>query len=194
MAAPCRSAATRLVVGAPLADVGGNADQGAAYVFYRNQGGADAWGQVAKLTAADGARIDVSAARVGQRRHGRRRGARGPTSAATPTRARPTSSTGTRAGADAWGQVAKLTAADGRAGLLWLLRVGQRRHGRRRGCLPIRRQLDQGAAYVFYRNQGGADAWGQVAKLTASDGAAGGLLWPLRIGRRQHGHRRREIG
>src|SRR5207302_129505 len=29
-----------------------------------------------------------------------------------------------------------------------------------------------GAAYIFSRNQGGADNWGQVQKLTASDGAA----------------------
>ena len=43
------------VIGANLADVGGNWYQGAAYAFYRNLGGADAWGQVAKLTAADGA-------------------------------------------------------------------------------------------------------------------------------------------
>jgi len=31
--------------------------------------------------------------------------------------------------------------------------------------------LSQGAAYVFDRNQGGADNWGEVTKLTASDGA-----------------------
>jgi hypothetical protein len=30
---------------------------------------------------------------------------------------------------------------------------------------------DRGAAYVFERNQGGADNWGQVTKLTASDAA-----------------------
>jgi len=47
-----------VVVGAHTADVGGNADQGAAYVFYRDQGGPYAWGQVAKLTAADGAAGD----------------------------------------------------------------------------------------------------------------------------------------
>ncbi|MCH7580736.1 MAG: hypothetical protein IIB22_10885, partial [Chloroflexi bacterium] len=29
-----------------------------------------------------------------------------------------------------------------------------------------------GAAYVFERNQGGADSWGEVAKLTASDAQA----------------------
>ena len=28
-----------------------------------------------------------------------------------------------------------------------------------------------GSAYIFYRDQGGADNWGQVKKLTASDGA-----------------------
>ncbi len=51
----CRSTGDTAFVGSFLADVGGNVDQGAAYVYYRNQGGPDAWGQVAKLTAADGA-------------------------------------------------------------------------------------------------------------------------------------------
>ncbi|MBN2393510.1 MAG: FG-GAP repeat protein [Anaerolineae bacterium] len=31
---------------------------------------------------------------------------------------------------------------------------------------------DYGAAYVFYRNRGGPDAWGQVTKLTAEDGTS----------------------
>ena len=39
------------IIGAPYADVGGNTDQGAAYIFYRDRGGPGAWGQVAKLTA-----------------------------------------------------------------------------------------------------------------------------------------------
>jgi hypothetical protein len=46
------------VVGAPYAHVSGNADQGAAYVFSRNQGGAHVWGQVGKLTRAGGAAED----------------------------------------------------------------------------------------------------------------------------------------
>jgi FG-GAP repeat len=46
------------VVGARDAHVGSNADQGAAYVFSRDLGGADAWGQAAKLTATDGAAED----------------------------------------------------------------------------------------------------------------------------------------
>jgi hypothetical protein len=38
-------------VGGYLADVSGSADAGAIWVFSRNQGGANNWGQVAKLTA-----------------------------------------------------------------------------------------------------------------------------------------------
>ena len=33
-----------------------------------------------------------------------------------------------------------------------------------------------GSAYVFGRNEGGADNWGQAKKLLASDGAAGEYL------------------
>ena len=29
-----------------------------------------------------------------------------------------------------------------------------------------------GSAYIYHHNQGGTDNWGQVTKLTASDGAA----------------------
>jgi immune inhibitor A len=48
-----------VVVGAWLADDGSMQDQGAAYVFSRNQGGADAWGLVSKLTAFDGDTYDM---------------------------------------------------------------------------------------------------------------------------------------
>jgi hypothetical protein len=163
-----------LVIGAHGAAVGGHGAQGAAYVFYRNQGGADAWGQVTKLTAADGTALDwfgwsasisgdalvVGApyADVGDQ------GAQG----AAYVFAR------NRGGADAWGQVAKLTATDGTADD-WFgasvsvsgdtLVVGA--HGAAVGGSD-----DQGTAYIFARNQGGADAWGQVAKLTAPDGVA----------------------
>ena len=46
---------TLTVVGAPLADTANGADEGVAYLYYRNSGGADAWGEVAKLTPSDGA-------------------------------------------------------------------------------------------------------------------------------------------
>jgi hypothetical protein len=43
--------------------------------------------------------------------------------------------------------------------------------------------LYSGSAYIFGRDQGGADAWGQVAKLTASDGASDDYFgWSVSIG------------
>ena len=44
---------TSAVVGAYLEDAGGS-EAGAAYVFQRDQGGTDNWGEVTKLTASDG--------------------------------------------------------------------------------------------------------------------------------------------
>jgi hypothetical protein len=43
-----------LLVGASGVEVGTKADQGAAYLFQRHAGGADAWGEVARLVAGDG--------------------------------------------------------------------------------------------------------------------------------------------
>ncbi len=47
-----------VVVGAYWDDVGGNADQGSAYVFERNAGGENRWAQVQHLVADDGAASD----------------------------------------------------------------------------------------------------------------------------------------
>ncbi|WP_165073424.1 beta strand repeat-containing protein [Paludisphaera rhizosphaerae] len=58
-----------LLVGAPLVDVGGNANQGAAYVFFRSLSN---WTQIAKITASDGQAgdefgLDVSLSPDGRR-------------------------------------------------------------------------------------------------------------------------------
>jgi len=51
-----------IVAGAPGVDVGGRENEGAAYVFYRDEGGTGNWGAVVRLTAADGADVaDVGA-------------------------------------------------------------------------------------------------------------------------------------
>lgn len=48
-----------VVVGAPYAEsAAGATDQGAAYVFARNEGGPDNWGLVKKLAAGDGGKFD----------------------------------------------------------------------------------------------------------------------------------------
>ena len=157
------------VVGAVRADVGGNTDQGAAYVFYRDQGGPDAWGQVAKLTAADGAANDLFGDCVSVSGDtavvGARYGSGGLGAAYVFYR--------DQGGPDAWGQVAKLTAADGAEDDTFGHAVsvsGDTAFIGADGAVGDGGS-DQGAAYVFYRDQGGPDTWGQVAKLTAADGA-----------------------
>ncbi len=85
---------------------------GSAYIFYRNQGGTDNWGQVTKLTASDPGKDDYFGSSV--------------------------SINGDYA----------LIGANGD-------------------------DNNSGSAYIFYRNQGGTDNWGQITKLTASDATEG---------------------
>ena len=91
------------------------AHRGAAYLFARNQGGGNNWGQVTKLTASDAENDDYFGASVA------------------------ISGDTLVVGAD-------LEDGDGNV---------------------------RGAAYLFERNQGGADSWGQVRKLAASDAENG---------------------
>ena len=154
------------LVGAPYADPGSGTYAGAVYVFERNAGGANAWGQVKKLTAADGAANDLFGYSVSVAGDVALVGA-----------AEKENWTGAAyvfernaGGANAWGQVRKLTAADGAswdyfggsvsvAGNVALVGAAEKENW-------------TGAAYVFERNAGGANAWGQVRKLTAADGAS----------------------
>ena len=162
-----------IVVGAFWDHVGANADQGSAYVFARNQGGVNNWGQVKRITASDGAASDnfgYSMALCGD----------------TVVVGSPLDNTGTvgdhgsaylfarnQGGADNWGQVKKLIASDGVASdwlgysvAIWgdTVVVGAY-------TADVGANIDQGSAYLYERNQGGADNWGQVSKLTSSDGA-----------------------
>ena len=105
-----------VVVGAPHATVGGNSDQGAAYVFTEPGSGWANMTQTAKLTASDGTAGDDFGSSVSISGNTVVVGADVPRSAATATRGRPTCS---RSPAPAWAnmtQTAKLTASDGAAG------------------------------------------------------------------------------
>ena len=100
-----------LVVGSPLnSDLAVQA--GAAYVFARNQGGSNQWGQVKKVTAADGQAYDQFGTSVSINNT--------------------------------------------------LVAVG---------CplADVSTAVNCGAAYLFDQNQGGAGAWGLVKKIIASD-------------------------
>jgi len=164
-----------VVVGAFL-DPEGGADSGAAYVFDRNHGGAGMWGQVAKLMASDaaaGARFGVSSSLdsdllvIGAFFDG---GAAVESGAAYVFDRN-------LGGLDAWGEITKLVPSDA---------VAEDRAGYEVGILGDFVVVGSGwhdavadkagAAYVFSRNSGGADAWGEVEKLVASDGSADDLF------------------
>ncbi|MBN1341641.1 MAG: FG-GAP repeat protein, partial [Phycisphaerae bacterium] len=146
---------------------------GSAYVFQRDQGGADNWGQVAKLTAEDAAAGDQFGYSVSMSGDTVVIGAYKDDDAGTESGSAYVFQRD-QGGADNWGQVAKLTAADA-AALDWF---GQS-VSISVDTVVIGAQFDDdagsysGSAYVFQRDQGGTNNWGQVAKLTASDAAAG---------------------
>ena len=148
---------------------------GAAYVFQRDYGGTDQWGEVKKLTASDvqssddefGDSVSLSgdtivvgdlyddaggyrsgAAYVFQRNQG---------------------------GTDEWGEVKKLTATDNQEYLYFGKSVSIDQDTLVVGALFR-------GAYVFQRDQGGFDQWGEVKKLTASDGDSGNYFgWSISI-------------
>ena len=148
-----------VVVGA----YGKNSNTGAAYIFERNQGGAENWGQVQKLTASDAAvndqfgrsvAIDVDTVVVGAWLKNSNTGA-------AYIFAR------NQGGAENWGQVKKLTASDAAGGDDFGSSVAINADTVVVGAWV--KNSNAGAAYIFERNQGGAENWGQVKKLTASD-------------------------
>jgi spore coat protein U-like protein len=163
-----------LVVGAPAASIGGKT-QGAAYIFQRNQGGTDNWGEVKQLIAADGAADDafgysvaisgdvvvVGAYYAGNIQQG---------AAYVFYR--------NQGGANNWGQVKKIVAADGAAQDVFSNSVSI--YGDKivvgAPAADVNGKANRGAAYVFYRDRGGANNWGQAKKIVAADGAAGDIF------------------
>jgi hypothetical protein len=168
------------IVGAPLENTGPGVvltDGGAAYVFARDEGGPNNWGQVARLTpvlaqAGDhfGESVAISGATavVGAANEDGGAGDPLPLSGAAYVFGRDVG------GANNWGQVIKLTASDAQAGDEFgrsvavstdIAVIGAWQEDGGSGD-PLQ---SAGAAYVFGRDAGGANNWGQVAKLTASD-------------------------
>jgi hypothetical protein len=163
-----------VVVGAVMED-GAGTDRGAAYIYDRNYGGPDVWGEVVILTASDaedgdefGFSVAISGDYVVVGAH-KEDGAAGTDRGAAYIFAR------NQDGPDAWGEVAILTASDAQDGDNFGFKVaisgdyvvvGAHKEDGAAGT-------DRGAAYVFDRNSGGPDAWGEVVILTASDAEDG---------------------
>ncbi len=166
------------LVGAYQADPGGTTQAGAAYVFERNAGGTNAWGQVAKLTASDKAAgnnfghavsMNGDVALVGA--HSASPGGLSYAGAAYVFERNV-------GGANAWGEVAKLTASDKAAWEHFGCSVSVDGDVALVGAYAAAPGGTSyaGAAYMFERNAGGMNAWGQIAKLTASDKAANDMF------------------
>ena len=157
------------VVGAPGND-GAGTDRGAAYVFYRDQGGADNWGQVAKLTAGDPQDVDQFGFAVALSGDVVVIGAPGEDGVGLGRGAAYVFSRDL-GGADAWGQLKKLVASDAADDVWFGTSVAVD------GSIAVvgaawddGEGTNRGAAYLFLQSQGGADNWGELKKLAASDG------------------------
>ncbi len=163
----------RLLAGAHLEDESAN-DAGAAYVFYRNLGGADNWGQAAKLLATTGAADDnlgVSVSIDGDYAVVGASGVEGlmPNVGAAYIFGR------NQSGPDAWGQIAKLRPSQptgndnfgGKVGISgnWAI-VG--------ADLNDLKGTDAGAAFIYHKNQNGINnSWGQSQIVLDYNGHAG---------------------
>ncbi|RLE28854.1 MAG: hypothetical protein DRJ61_15640, partial [Acidobacteria bacterium] len=143
---------------------------GSAYIFGRNQGGTDAWGQIVKLTASDGASndefgkavaISVDLVVVGAPEDDDN----GTDSGSAYIFGR------NHGGANAWGQMVKITAFDGATEDQFGLSLSISGDTVVVGAYQDNDNgYHSGSAYIFDRDHGGTDVWGQAAKITASDG------------------------
>lgn len=146
---------------------GDGINRGAAYVYQRDQGGIDIWGEVTKLTASDMADEDhfgivaISGDTIVVGAPGE--DSMGSNGGAVYIFER------NEGGQNNWGEVAKLTSSDEEEGDFFgsvdidgnTIVVGAKYENGE--------GISRGAVYIFERNQGGVDIWGEVTKLTASD-------------------------
>ena len=163
-----------VIVGSPFEDSEG-IDAGAAYIFQRDAGGADNWGEVKKLTASDaqvanqfGLSVAISGdtAIVGSNVVGNYDDVRRLAGAAYVFERH-------EGGADNWGEVKRLLSSDRDVSdhFGWSVALSS-------DTAVVSALFEDaggdaaGAAYVFVRTEGGVDNWGEVEKLTASDAQA----------------------
>lgn len=163
------------IISAAYDDDAGNGS-GSAYVFNKNEGGLNNWGQLTKLTADDAASGD---------RFGWSITVSGDVAiVGAPFDDDGGTDSGSAyifykdsGGPDNWGQVVKLTADDAAANDQFGYGVSIK------GNVAIvsaayddQDGIDMGSAYIFYKDSGGVDNWGQVSKLTDEEAFAGSRI------------------
>jgi hypothetical protein len=154
-----------IIVGSYLGNVGGNSDQGAAYIFVRS---GTTWTQQQKLTAADGAASDYFGESISISGDTVIIGAQHDLVGTNPDQG--SAYVFTRNGTT-WTQQQKLTASDGAVDDRFGFSVSVSGNTAIVGAYydNIGANLRQGSAYIFVRS--GA-VWAEQQKLTAADGAA----------------------
>ncbi|MFN4254124.1 MAG: MopE-related protein [Saprospiraceae bacterium] len=160
-----------LALGAYGDNVGTVTDQGSAYIFSKDQGGTNNWGQVVRVSSSDGAAYDYFANAVSLKSGRLLAGANKAKVNNQGARGAAYLFEQNAGGTNNWGQVKKLTASDGAANNFFgaaVVLAADRALVSANGNLSNR-----GAAYIFEKDAGGAGNWGQVKKLTASDAAVG---------------------
>jgi cysteine-rich repeat protein len=146
---------------------------GSAYVFYKDQGSGDNWGQQKKLTAFDGATDDYFGRSVTISENYAIVGV-GWDDVTWQNQGSVYIYYKNQGGANNWGYVKKAIASDGFAGDYFGMNVSL--YG---DYLSVGAMGDDdsgnasGSTYILNKDQGGTDNWGEVKKITASDGAAG---------------------
>ncbi len=159
-----------IVVGAWSNTIEGRFWQGAAYVFERNQGGTNNWGEVKQLLDSAGTRYDHFGGAVAIQGDtivvgaAEDRGRRGSISIFSRH----------QGGNNAWGQVAKRWPSDGGIADLFGYSLAISGNTIVVGAFwdDINLNIDQGSVYILERDQGGLNNWGISKKLTAGDGAS----------------------
>ena len=163
-----------VLVGSPFEDSQGD-NAGATYIFRRDEGGAGNWGEVIKLIASDG---QASANYFGW-------------SVAVSGGTAVVGTSGfagayvfqqDEGGTDNWGEVTKLAPSEPHEGAVFGLSVAVSGAAAAVGA-PYDGDGGStgGAAFVFHRDSGGADNWGEAKKLVAADEGASFLGWSISI-------------
>jgi len=154
-----------VVIGSPGQDFTGANQAGSAYIFDRNNGGTDNWGEVTQISASDGSTscefgssVDIEGDIIVA---GSPCGLGGGAYVYYQD----------QGGMDNWGEVTKMISDDLSLGDELGISVALSGDAIIVGADGEDEVADgAGAAYLFLRNEGGADNWGQIQKFIPSDG------------------------
>jgi len=164
-----------IVVGAYAEDNSG-LSSGAAYVFYKDYGGINNWGEVKKLTASDASSSDFFGQSVAIE------------DSIIIIGSPQDDDNGTNSGSayiysknlggqDNWGELKKLSASNASSGDKFGYSIVFNNSQIIIGSIfEDEFKSNSGAAYIYYKDFGGIDNWGELKKLKASDPDSGALF------------------